>query len=177
MRAAVLRDGAIVVRDAVPEPVPALGQVLVQVRACGICGSDLHFARHGATMLALGDEMEGLPDLGQARLDLGRDVFMGHEFAAEVLDVGPDTVAPPPGKIVTSLPVMLTMSGMQNLAYSNDLPSGYGERMLLSAPLLSTVPDGLDPRHAALTDVACAAIDGAALAHQISATASKEAQE
>ena len=25
-------------------------------------------------------------------LDLGRDVFMGHEFAAEVLEVGPDTV-------------------------------------------------------------------------------------
>ncbi|HEX6422874.1 MAG TPA: zinc-binding dehydrogenase [Acidimicrobiales bacterium] len=152
MQAAVLRDGAIVVRDDVPEPEPALGQVLVQVEACGICGSDLHFARHGATMLALGDDMEGLPDLGEPRLDLGRDVFMGHEFAAEVLDVGPDTVAPPPGTIVTSLPVMLTMTGMHNLAYTNDLPSGYGERMLLSAPLLSTVPNGLDPRHAALTE-------------------------
>ena len=36
-----------VVRDDVAEPVPAAGQVLVEVRACGICGSDLHFARHG----------------------------------------------------------------------------------------------------------------------------------
>jgi threonine dehydrogenase-like Zn-dependent dehydrogenase len=29
---------------------------------------------------------------------------------------------------------------------------GYAERMLLSAPLLLRVPDGLDPRHAALTE-------------------------
>ena len=28
----------------------------------------------------------------QDDIDLGRDVFMGHEFAAEVLEVGPDTV-------------------------------------------------------------------------------------
>ena len=152
MRAAVLRGGAMLVRDDVPEPEPALGQVLVQVKACGICGSDLHFTEHGQTMLDLGDEMEGVPDMGDARLDTGRDVFMGHEFAAEILDVGPDTVAPPPGTLVTSLPVMLTMTGLRNLAYSNDLPGGYAERMLLSAPLVLEVPNGLDPRHAALTE-------------------------
>ena len=152
MRAAVLRGGAMLVRDDVPEPEPALGQVLVQVKACGICGSDLHFTKHGQTMLDLGDEMEGVPDMGDARLDTGRDVFMGHEFAAEILDVGPDTVAPPPGTLVTSLPVMLTMTGLRNLAYSNDLPGGYAERMLLSAPLVLEVPNGLDPRHAALTE-------------------------
>ncbi len=152
MRAAVLRDGAIRVRDDVPDPEPALGQVLVQVKACGICGSDLHFARHGATMVALGEQMEGLPDLGDTPVDLGRDVFMGHEFAAEVLEAGPDTVAPAPGTIVTSVPVALTLAGVRNLAYSNDLPAGYGERMLLSAPLLLEVPNGLDPRHAALTE-------------------------
>ena len=152
MRAAVLRNGEMQVRDDVPEPEPALGQVLVQVKACGICGSDLHFTQHGQTMLDLGDEMEGVPDMGDARLDTGRDVFMGHEFVAEVLEVGPDTVAPPPGTVVTSLPVLLTMTGVRNLAYSNDLPGGYAERMLLSAPLLLEVPDGLDPRHAALTE-------------------------
>ncbi|HET6949224.1 MAG TPA: zinc-binding dehydrogenase [Acidimicrobiales bacterium] len=152
MRAAVLRDGEMVVRDDVPEPEPAMGQVLVQVRACGICGSDLHFARHGATMLALGEEMEGVPLLGGPRLDLGRDVFMGHEFAAEVLEAGPDTVAPAPGTIVTSVPVMLTMEGVRDLSYSNDLRTGYGERMLLSAPFVNEVPNGLDPRHAALTE-------------------------
>jgi threonine dehydrogenase-like Zn-dependent dehydrogenase len=152
MKAAVLRAGAVVVRDDVAEPVPAFGQVLVQVRACGICGSDLHFVTHGATMLELGAQMAGRPDLGGAELDLGRDVFMGHEFAAEVLDVGPDTDGPPPGTLVTSMPVMLTPTGLQDLVYTNELPCGYSERMLLSAPMLLPVPNGLDPRHAALTE-------------------------
>ena len=152
MRAAVLRAGEIIVRDDVAEPVPGLGQVLVQVRACGICGSDLHFAKHGATMLALSEQMRGMPDLGQGPPDLGRDVFMGHEFSGEVLEVGPDTTGPSAGTIVTSMPLMVTASGMQNLVYTNDLPAGYSERMLLSAPMLLEVPNGLDPRHAALTE-------------------------
>ncbi len=152
MQAVALRDGQLLVRDDVPEPVPGFGQVLVQVKACGICGSDLHFAKHGATMMSLGEEMEGLPDLGRPRLDLDRDVFMGHEFAAEVLEAGPDTTAPPPGTLVTSIPVMFDATGVSDLAYTNDLPAGYGERMLLSAPLLNQVPAGLDARHAALTE-------------------------
>jgi threonine dehydrogenase-like Zn-dependent dehydrogenase len=152
MRAAVLREGAIVVRDDVPDPEPGFGQVLVQVKACGICGSDLHFAEHGATMLELGEEMNGTPDMGRVAPDLGRDVFMGHEFSAEVLDVGPGTEGPAPGTIVTSIPIMLTLNGVQDLVYSNDLPAGYSERMLLSVPMLQEVPNGLDPRHAALTE-------------------------
>ncbi|HZT66216.1 MAG TPA: zinc-binding dehydrogenase [Acidimicrobiales bacterium] len=152
MRAAVLRAGEIVVRDDVPDPRPGFGQVLVAVKACGICGSDLHFVRHGATMLALGGQMEGTPDFGRQPPDLTRDVFMGHEFSGEVLESGPDTVGPEPGSIVTSIPVMLSAAGLQDLVYSNDLPAGYAERMLLSAPLLQVVPNGLDPRHAALTE-------------------------
>jgi len=153
VKAAVLRNGGVVVRDDVAEPAPGLGEVLVQVRACGICGSDLHFVKHGATMLELSKEMEGQPvDVAGPELDLGQDVFMGHEFAGEVLEVGPDTDGPAPGTIVTSLPVLLTMTGMRGLVYTNDLACGYGERMLLSAPLLLPVPNGLDARHAALTE-------------------------
>lgn len=153
MRAVVLRGGSeLVVRDDVPDPQPGFGQVLAQVRACGICGSDLHFVRHAATMVGLLADVEGLPELGAPPLDLGRDVFMGHEFAAEVLEAGPDTVAPPPGTIVTSVPVMVTPTGLRDLVYSNDLPAGYGERILLSAPLLLEVPNGLDTRHAALAE-------------------------
>ena len=155
MRAAVLRDGAIVVRDDAPDPVPAMGQVLVEVKACGICGSDLHFVDHGAEMLELGDQMHGMPDLGEmgpSKTDLGRDVYMGHEFSAEILEVGPDTDTLAPGTIVTSIPLLIGPTGFETIVYCNDIAAGYGERMLLSAPLLLEVPNGLDPLHAALTE-------------------------
>jgi threonine dehydrogenase-like Zn-dependent dehydrogenase len=41
---------------------------------------------------------------------------------------------------------------VQDLVYTNDLPAGYGQRMLLSAPLVQEVPNGLSARHAALTE-------------------------
>jgi threonine dehydrogenase-like Zn-dependent dehydrogenase len=151
LKAALLRSGKVVV-DEVPDPEPAFGQVLVSVRACGICGSDLHFVKHGREMLDLAEQMGGVPDFGGVRTTLDEDVYMGHEFAGEVLRAGPDTAAPPEGTLVTSIPVMVEMSGVEPLVYSNRLPCGYSEMMLLSAPLLQTVPQGLDPRHAALTE-------------------------
>jgi threonine dehydrogenase-like Zn-dependent dehydrogenase len=164
VRAVALRNHELLVRDDIPEPKPEFGQVLVQVKACGICGSDLHFAKHGDEMVALGQQLEGMPELREGantlRPDVSRDVFMGHEFSAEVLDVGPDTQGPKPGTIVTSIPIMMTMTGIRDLAYSTDLPSGYGERMLLSVPMLNEVPNGLDPRHAALTEPMAVGLHG-----------------
>ena len=151
MRAAVLRDGRMVYRDDVPEPVPEPGQVLVGVKACGICGSDLHFAAHGAEVMELGDRMGGGAATGM-RLDLNSDVFMGHEFSAEVLEAGPDTETHPPGTLVTSLPVLLSAKGFEPIVYSNTTMGAYAERMLLSAPLLLPIPNGLDLKHAALTE-------------------------
>ncbi len=153
MRAAALKSGTIYVREDAPEPEPGFGQVLVQVKACGICGSDLHFAKHGADMLALTKEIEGMPDMGMgADIDLDQDVYMGHEFAGEVLEVGPDTLAPAPGTLVTSIPILLSMSGVQGIVYSNTVAAGYGERLLLSAPMLHEVTNGLSANHAALTE-------------------------
>ncbi len=151
MRASVLRDGHMVYRDDVPEPVPETGQVLVAVRSCGICGSDLHFAAHGAEVMALTDQMGGGAASGMT-LDLNRDVFMGHEFSAEVLEAGPDTETHPPGTPVTSIPVLLSAKGVEPLVYSNSTIGGYAERMLLSAPLLLPIPNGLDLKHASLTE-------------------------
>jgi threonine dehydrogenase-like Zn-dependent dehydrogenase len=152
MRASVLRDGRMVLRDDVPEPIPGPGQVLVGVKACGICGSDLHFARHGGQMVKLTQEMKGMPVEGGLRVDLADDVFMGHEFSAEVLEAGPDTDAPPPGTLVTSLPVLLSPKGFEPILSSNTTIGGYAERMLLSPPLLLTLPNGVDIGHAALTE-------------------------
>ncbi len=52
MRAAVARRGQMVVDD-IDDPVPSSGEALVAVKACGICGSDLHTLRHAHSMLAL----------------------------------------------------------------------------------------------------------------------------
>jgi threonine dehydrogenase-like Zn-dependent dehydrogenase len=152
MRSAVLRSGAMFVRDDVDDPTPGPGEVLVEVAACGICGSDLHFVRHGAEMLEKGEQMEGTVDVGNPSLDLTRDVFMGHEFSGRVLDVGPSTDAPAPGALVTSVPIMVTDTGIHDLAYSNLHPCGYSERMLLSAFTTIEVPNGLPATHAALTE-------------------------
>ncbi|GAC1544375.1 MAG: zinc-binding dehydrogenase [Acidimicrobiales bacterium] len=133
------------------------------VRACGICGSDLHFAKHGASMLSLGKEMAGTieaggpnaggPELGGPELDLLRDVYLGHEFSAEVLEFGPDTPSDiKPGALVTALPVLMGADSIRPIVYSNEVNGGYGQRMLLTAPLLLEVPNGLRPELAALTE-------------------------
>lgn len=150
MRASVLRNGRMVYRDDVPDPVPGPGQVLVAVRCCGICGSDLHFAAHGADVVSLSNQLAR--GRGGMDIDLNQDVFMGHEFSAEVLEAGPDTETHPPGTLVTSLPVVLSDKGVEPIVFSNTTLGGYAERMLLSAPLLLPIPNGLDPRHAALAE-------------------------
>jgi threonine dehydrogenase-like Zn-dependent dehydrogenase len=151
MRAAVLREGRMVCRDDVPDPVPGPGQVLVGVRSCGICGSDLHFAKYGAEVLPLSEEMANSLG-GGMNVDLSHDIFMGHEFSAEVLEAGPDTDTYPAGTLVTSIPVLISGQHVEPIVYSNNTLGGYAERMLLSAPLLLPIPNGLDPRHAALTE-------------------------
>src|ERR1700753_1158283 len=151
MRAAVLREGRMVCRDDVPDPVPGPGQVLVGVRSCGICGSDLHFAKYGADVFSLSGEMADSLGAGM-NVDLSHDIFMGHEFSAEVLEAGPDTDTYPAGTLVTSIPVLISGQHVEPIVYSNNTLGGYAERMLLSAPLLLPIPNGLDAKHAALTE-------------------------
>jgi threonine dehydrogenase-like Zn-dependent dehydrogenase len=156
MRAAVMRGPNKLVVDDVPEPVAREGQVLVKTLACGICGSDLHFLKYADEMVKLGDEMGG--GIGTAKIDVASDIVMGHEFSAEVLEVGPNTNATvAPGDIVVSVPMMVTdLTNLDTIepigAYSNTYTGGYGELMVLSSMLALKVPNGLDPRHAALTE-------------------------
>jgi len=147
MRAAVMRDRKLVVAE-VPMPEPGPGEVLVRTLACGICGSDLHALKHADAFVATA-RRAGNPRV----MDLTRDVVMGHEFCAEIVEHGPATTrALPVGTRVCSRPVLMRDSGPQTIGYSNDHPGGYGEYMRLSEALLLPVPRELSADHAALTE-------------------------
>lgn len=147
MRAAVMRHRELVV-DELPIPRPQAGEVLVKTLACGICGSDLHALKHGEEFVETSRRTGGVFDM-----DLDRDVVMGHEFCAELVEHGPDTRGTlRAGTTVCSMPVLLRPDGALTLGYSNDHPGGYGEYMRLTEALLLPVPNGLAPAHAALTE-------------------------
>jgi threonine dehydrogenase-like Zn-dependent dehydrogenase len=161
MRAAVMRGGEIVV-DTIPDPVPSDGQVLVKTLACGICGSDLHALHHAEEMTRLA-QAAGSPAFA---MDLERDVVMGHEFCAEIVEFGPGTTQTlKKGDRVCSLPVVLHQGGMAGLGYSNDFPGGYGELMVLSELALLPVSDDLSSEHAALTEPLAVGIHAVAKAN------------
>jgi threonine dehydrogenase-like Zn-dependent dehydrogenase len=161
MKAAIFRGGDIVVGE-VPEPKPSAGQVLVKTLACGICGSDLHAAKHAPHMVAMSKRLPG-----RVPMDLSRDIVFGHEFSCEVLDYGSDTERRlKPGARAVSMPIMPMGETRTTVGYSNDYPGGYAERMVLAAPLLLEVPNGLSAEHAALTEplaVGIHAVEKAAL--------------
>ena len=147
MRAAIMRRQKLVVDD-VPVPEPGPGEVLVKTLACGICGSDLHALKY-ADKLVEAARRSG----GPFAMDLARDIVMGHEFCAEIVDHGPGTTrALKAGTKVCSLPILLGPEGIQTVGYSNDTPGGYGEYMRLTEAILLAVPDGLSVEHAALTE-------------------------
>jgi threonine dehydrogenase-like Zn-dependent dehydrogenase len=147
MRAAVFRQGDIVV-DSIPDPRPAEGQVLVRTLACGICGSDLHAAKHTQEFVDLSRRCGG-----RWVMDPSRDVVFGHEFCCEVVDHGPGTDKRlPPGTLVCSLPMTLAGTTVQGIGYSNEIAGGFAQYMPLAERLLLPVPNGLPATHAALTE-------------------------
>ena len=131
----------------VADPVPASGHVVVRSLSAGICGSDLH---------ALADfgHFTGLMDsVGVPALDAGADCVFGHEFCAEIVEHGPDTVATlPVGTRVCSVPIILGPTGVEQIGYSNLYPGALAEHMVLQELLLLPVPDALDTDLATLTE-------------------------
>jgi threonine dehydrogenase-like Zn-dependent dehydrogenase len=147
MRAAVMRNRKLVV-DNIPEPKPGPGEAIVKTLACGICGSDLHALKH-AEKLVESAKRSGGPFV----MDLSRDIVMGHEFCAEVVDYGPDSQRRlKPGARVCAMPVLLRPTGVETVGYSNENPGGYAEYMRLTERLLLEVPNGLSTERAALTE-------------------------
>jgi threonine dehydrogenase-like Zn-dependent dehydrogenase len=156
MRAVVMRDGRLVVDD-IADQRPRPGQVLARTLACGICGSDLHTLHH---VDEIGAQMHEASELGAqgplpiapAITDFGRDVVLGHEFVAEVVEVGEGTGNCAAGDVVVSVPVVFDESGLYMVGYSDVYPGGYGEYLCLADMLALKVPNGLDPHVAALTE-------------------------
>lgn len=72
-----VEPGRIVFRDDATRPIPAAGEVLVKVAACGICGSDLHMYRNNSYRDRL---VRSTPE--------GYEV-PGHEFAGVIAGIGP----------------------------------------------------------------------------------------
>ncbi len=147
---AVIRRNKQLVCDEIAELKPGAGQVLVRTLACGICGSDLHALHHMEHMIDLTRRAGGIGD----GFDPTADTVFGHEFCAEILEHGPGTTgALKAGTRIVSVPATLTPAGgVELLGFSNTLPGGFAERMILSEAMLLPVPNGLPTDKAALTE-------------------------
>ena len=139
---------AITVREA-DQPRPGPGDVLVRVRVCGICGSDLHF---------YGGSFPIPPDLS-----------MGHEFAGEVAELGDgvtgfavgDRVAVEPARRCTRCEYCL--AGRYHLCRKRDFTPGNGalaEYVSLPAYMLHKLPDEVDFEVGALTEPLAVSVHG-----------------
>jgi 2-desacetyl-2-hydroxyethyl bacteriochlorophyllide A dehydrogenase len=131
----------------VPEPVLAPGEVLVQVAACGICGSDLHgYLGHSA------------------RRNRSIPLIMGHEFTGRVAALGPEAT----GDIAVGQRVVVQpqiycgrcracRAGLSNICPNMAIlgierAGAFAERVAVPANRLFPLPDGLSDRDGALVE-------------------------
>jgi threonine dehydrogenase-like Zn-dependent dehydrogenase len=123
----------------VPEPEPAPGDVLVQVRAAGICGSELHGARR--------------PGFREPPL------IMGHEFAGT--SAGGEAVVINP--ILSCGRCEQCQRGLRHVCREREIigvhrAGGFAERAAVPASALRPVPLGLPWETAALIEPAANAV-------------------
>ncbi len=130
---------------------PGRGEVLLRVRACGICGSDLHFY-HGA--------FPAMPNISP-----------GHEFAGEVAEVGEGVTGFAPGERVVVEPIKCCRecsycrTGQYHLCTRRVLlgtfaPGGLAEYVCVPAYTLYALPDELDFELGALVEPMAVAVHG-----------------
>ena len=134
-----------------PDPVPGRGQVLLKVRACGVCRTDLHLA-------------EG--DLKPRH----RGTIPGHEVVGEVLENGPGAVRFRPGERIgvawlggTCGSCRFCLRGQENLCLSPtftgwDRDGGYAELVTVAEDFAYRVPETFTDEQAA--PLLCAGIIG-----------------
>jgi 2-desacetyl-2-hydroxyethyl bacteriochlorophyllide A dehydrogenase len=150
MRAAFARGPGRIELDEVAMPAPGPGEVLVRVRNCGICGSDLHWW-HDQMMLP--------------------QVCPGHEIAGEVAGVGPGVTALHEGDRVALEGI--ASCGTCRYCIAGDyqrcpavgvlgmtVPGGFAECLTIPARHAFRVPDGVDFATAALSEPLGVAVHG-----------------
>ena len=157
MKAALFYGGRDIRVEDVPEPVPGPGEVLVRVRAAGICGSDLHGYRG--------------PD--RARSGRSEPYMTGHELAGEVAVLGPDVKGLVIGQRVGVEPRHLVGCGRCRWCRRGDYQlcpalgqvgeervhsTGFAEYSLESAEKCYPLPDDLSIEEAAILDVYAVAV-------------------
>jgi L-idonate 5-dehydrogenase len=132
-------------------PVPGPGEVLVAVRYGGVCGSDLHYWRHGG--------------VGDFRLK--EPMVLGHEVVGTVLTSdGPSglrpgtAVAVHPGTPCGVCPecadgrrnVCRDTRYLGSAARTPHVQGGFATEIVVPAEQVRALPPGLDPRRAALAE-------------------------
>jgi len=134
-----------------PVPAPGPGEVLLRVRACGICGSDLHFYR--------------------GQLPMPPAVSPGHEFAGEVVEVGEGVEGFAPGQRVVVEPLRACRrcsycrTGNYQLCPRRVLvgtfvSGGLAEYVLVPDYTLYPLPDALDFELGALVEPLAVVVHG-----------------
>lgn len=147
MRAVVCQHAELKVVDR-PEPVPGRGQVRLEVRRCGICGSDLH-ARHGADQWATLAAKAGYDRFGRSH----EPIVFGHEFCGQVAEHGPKCRRKlATGTDVVAVPMLRSNRGIDLTGLSVHAPGAYAEHVLVEESLMMPVPNGLGLDVAGLTE-------------------------
>lgn len=165
MRATITRNGRFTVEE-IATPEPGAGDVLVKVRACGICGSDLHYVKH------IHQVIERVRKLGAPTDDLERGVrdgvVLGHEFVGEIVDFGPQTQRTlRTGDRVCSMPFLMRGGAPALIGASPDVGGAYAQYMLLTEAMLLRVDDDIPDEAAALVEpvgIAVHAVNKASIA-------------
>ena len=136
--------------ETIPDPAPGPEDLILQVNACGICGSDLH--------LADADGSRGMPPLPHGAV-------MGHEFAGTVVAAGAAVRdAWPDGTRVTALPAigcgrcLQCLSGASGRCAAAQLlglgvhPGAYAQFVRVAALETMRLPEEVDDRTGATVE-------------------------
>src|SRR3954449_3857264 len=164
MKAAVFHGEHDVRVEEVADPAgPGAGEVLIRPLWCGICGTDLHeFAMGPIVIPASPHRLNGsrLPQV------------LGHEFSAEVLEVGPGVGTVASGQRVSVMPLLFCgrcyycRRGLNHLCRSMACIGlsydwgGIAERAVVPATHVTPLPDGVSDLQGALVEPAAVAAYG-----------------